>query len=256
MPIGAAAAAALGAGLSAAGTLGSQVGSLVGRKRQAKRANKWNIKQWERQNAYNHPRAQMQRLKEAGLNPNLIYGDSASGATGMADRPPTAEIPDANVNVGQIGDAMDHILKGQQIRLMDAQVNQTNAVTKSTMLKNVMQTLKNLEEQGRVPYYLTNAFNEAQLNDATQALQWVKVSGETGLYNARVDQIRQEIEVAIQTLKGKELENTLKRLHIKMRRVGLEPTDPLQWRAARAGLGELSKRKLPFGLNNLLSIFK
>jgi hypothetical protein len=34
----------------------------------------------ERERAYNHPTAQMERLKEAGLNPNLIYGSgSATG---------------------------------------------------------------------------------------------------------------------------------------------------------------------------------
>lgn len=31
---------------------------------------------------YNHPASQMQRLKEAGLNPNLVYGTGVVGATG------------------------------------------------------------------------------------------------------------------------------------------------------------------------------
>jgi hypothetical protein len=34
---------------------------------------KWALQDWERQNAYNAPAQQMQRYKEAGLNPNLIY---------------------------------------------------------------------------------------------------------------------------------------------------------------------------------------
>ncbi|MBQ3410774.1 MAG: hypothetical protein IJH30_03380, partial [Bacillus sp. (in: Bacteria)] len=36
--------------------------------------NEWNLAQWERENAYNSPIQQMQRYREAGLNPNLIYG--------------------------------------------------------------------------------------------------------------------------------------------------------------------------------------
>ncbi|AXH74373.1 MAG: DNA pilot protein [Microviridae sp.] len=32
---------------------------------------------WSMQNAYNSPAAQMQRLKDAGLNPNLVYGNGA-----------------------------------------------------------------------------------------------------------------------------------------------------------------------------------
>lgn len=34
---------------------------------------------WNMQNEYNSPQAQMQRLKAAGLNPNLVYGNGAEG---------------------------------------------------------------------------------------------------------------------------------------------------------------------------------
>lgn len=33
---------------------------------------------WHATNAYNHPKAQMRRFKEAGLNPHLIYGQMAN----------------------------------------------------------------------------------------------------------------------------------------------------------------------------------
>lgn len=38
-----------------------------------------NRKNWEMQNAYNHPRQQMIRLTESGLNPHLVYGTGAVG---------------------------------------------------------------------------------------------------------------------------------------------------------------------------------
>lgn len=41
----------------------------------------YNEELWAKQNEYNSPAAQMQRLKEAGLNPNLMYGQ---GTTGIA----------------------------------------------------------------------------------------------------------------------------------------------------------------------------
>lgn len=54
------------------------------------------LEDWNRQNDYNSPRAQMQRYQEAGLNPNLIYGQmqtaqpvrssSAGSAQGEAPR--------------------------------------------------------------------------------------------------------------------------------------------------------------------------
>lgn len=37
------------------------------------------VDMWNMQNAYNTPREQMQRFKEAGLNPNLIYGQGNEG---------------------------------------------------------------------------------------------------------------------------------------------------------------------------------
>lgn len=48
----------------------------------------WALDDWNRVNEYNHPSQQMQRLKEAGLNPNLVYG-SGSGASGMSNSVPT-----------------------------------------------------------------------------------------------------------------------------------------------------------------------
>lgn len=41
--------------------------------------NQYNLDMWNRQNEYNSPQAQMQRFQEAGLNPNLIYGQGTSG---------------------------------------------------------------------------------------------------------------------------------------------------------------------------------
>lgn len=38
-----------------------------------------NRESWRQQNEYNNPAAQMQRFKDAGLNPNLIYGQGSPG---------------------------------------------------------------------------------------------------------------------------------------------------------------------------------
>ena len=45
------------------------------------------LEQWERENAYNSPTAQMERFKAAGLNPDLIYGqqNTAGSAQAMND---------------------------------------------------------------------------------------------------------------------------------------------------------------------------
>lgn len=43
--------------------------------------NKYNLMQWHRENEYNLPVNQVQRLKAAGLNPALMYGNGADGLT-------------------------------------------------------------------------------------------------------------------------------------------------------------------------------
>lgn len=54
--------------------------------------NQYNIDMWDRMNDYNSPTAQMSRLSEAGLNPNLMYG---MGNTGNASKPAEMVAPNA-----------------------------------------------------------------------------------------------------------------------------------------------------------------
>lgn len=50
----------------------------------AAKQNDWNVEQWNRENAYNTPSAQRQRLLDAGLNPNLMLdGGDAGNARGL-----------------------------------------------------------------------------------------------------------------------------------------------------------------------------
>ena len=55
------------------GSLGSSLLTNSGQRKRQQTANRENVEFWNMQNAYNDPSAQMARLKEAGLNPNLIY---------------------------------------------------------------------------------------------------------------------------------------------------------------------------------------
>lgn len=87
-------------GAAIIGGLGSIVGSAIGANAQrqaniqnmqlAKYQNNWqtaendkawnrSIEMWNMQNQYNSPTAQMSRLRQAGLNPNLVYGSGVTG---------------------------------------------------------------------------------------------------------------------------------------------------------------------------------
>lgn len=59
-----------------------------------RRANESNVALWQYQAAYNSPTAQMQRLRDAGLNPNLAYGQVAESRMASA---PTMSAPEYKV---------------------------------------------------------------------------------------------------------------------------------------------------------------
>lgn len=77
----------LSAGINAGQGIMGMVQNRANRKHAIKMMDKqrnWALEDWHMQNEYNSPRAQMQRLQEAGLNPNLVYGQGVQGASGNA----------------------------------------------------------------------------------------------------------------------------------------------------------------------------
>lgn len=80
-----------------------------------------NLEQWQRENAYNSPRSQMQRFADAGLNPMLMYGQ---GSSGQAASSPQLEMPrlSAYTNYGDMGasGAVAAFQRGQQIEQMES----------------------------------------------------------------------------------------------------------------------------------------
>lgn len=78
----------------------NQIGNIIStamandaNERMQQQQNTWNLQQWEKNNAYNHPAAQMQRLKSAGINPDILYGQNAAGAMGNSPSPAPGSNP-------------------------------------------------------------------------------------------------------------------------------------------------------------------
>ena len=81
------------AGLNQGGNIISTAMANSANEDMQRRQNAWNLQQWDRNNAYNHPAAQLQRIKAAGLNPDLIYGQNASGIGGLSTSPAQGSNP-------------------------------------------------------------------------------------------------------------------------------------------------------------------
>lgn len=60
------------------------------------------IDMWNMNNTYNSPQQQMRRLQEAGLNPNLAYGNGTNNVASAPDAPsgqsPSGQAPQINAN--------------------------------------------------------------------------------------------------------------------------------------------------------------
>ncbi len=112
----------------------------------AKQQNAWNLEQWNRENAYNDPSAQMQRLRAAGLNPDLMYQNGAQGLQAASSPVMTAGEPAQPVDMSAyrnrktIGDV---IQQAQSTMLAQQQVKKLEADTTGQKLKNVEQDSQN-----------------------------------------------------------------------------------------------------------------
>lgn len=93
----------------------------------------WNEQMWNKQNEYNTPLAQMQRLKAAGLNPALMYSQGNVGNASDVKSYNRASVNPVNPYSGVQNAASvisQSIAAKQQLDLQDAQIAQANAQTK------------------------------------------------------------------------------------------------------------------------------
>lgn len=150
MPISAAAATAIGQGVT---SIGNGFMGWLGNMYQAKKQREANkdmaeyayskdLEMWEKLNAYNTPAMQMQRYEDAGLNKNLIYsqGQPGQAASSMPkynapSQPVANPIPAFPTVLDIIDRYQDYQIKNQQKDILSQQY----AIAKST---NIISQLK------------------------------------------------------------------------------------------------------------------
>lgn len=101
--------------------------------RLAQMQNQWNIAQWERENEYNSPAAQKARLKAAGLNADMMYGQGALSNVAASSPQLTSGAPASPMdwsslaNQANYGNVVNSFLDTQ---MKQAQIDNMNADTK------------------------------------------------------------------------------------------------------------------------------
>lgn len=141
------------------------IGNVFGnrsRRREAERQRKFDLDMWNRQNAYNTPAMQMQRLREAGLNPALMYGQ---GTTGNASNQPKATQPQIVNPLSSSG-----VASGVQLSLMNTQKN----LLKSSAFKNYADAAQSKATKNRIDAMLPNEVRDLQMASKVKAQQIVE----------------------------------------------------------------------------------
>jgi len=207
---------------------------------------------WSRQNQYNSPKEQMMRFKEAGLNPNLIYGQQtqspvvrSSSVEGYSPRAPQVDLGNAAaMGLQGLGTYQDTQLKDVQTNLVKEQIK--NAST-DNMLKQLDWAKKNIE----LPYAQQMAESNAQAlkiqNDQRLVdLEFSKLNNpirlETGQYqlNNLITDLATKVQsmnlskaqeaLAYQTIKNLKKEGVLKQLDANLKTQGIQPNDNVVFR--------------------------
>lgn len=140
-------------GTQAASTAGTGVANMLMYKRQrndnrqdATTAYQRSIDMWNMNNAYNDPSAQMERLKQAGLNPNMVYG---GGATTAASAPSAPQASSATPPRFQGVDALPALSMYMDVKMKQAQADlieeQKNNVIQRTANERTDGLLKTLD---------------------------------------------------------------------------------------------------------------
>lgn len=128
----------------------------------AEKEQQYNLENWNKENAYNHPEQQMARLRQAGLNPNLVYGRGADATAGSINKTsvnaPNLQAPmfDAAPLQGAINTGIQAY---NQTRATTASVDQTNSTialqAKEANLKQAELTKKAAETANLQQDYAT-----------------------------------------------------------------------------------------------------
>lgn len=134
----------------------------------AKYQNEQNIKMWNMQNAYNTPAMQMQRMQEAGLNPNLMYGQ---GTTGNASSAPDAMTPQMTkpdlsyqyvADAGKsVGDAVQSYIQAQMADASIKKIDADTALTRQNIVN--MQEDEKLKKLHQISMGFANSKSQKEL---------------------------------------------------------------------------------------------
>lgn len=236
-----------------------------------------NLAFWNMQNEYNLPANQMQRFKDAGLNPNLIYGQTnQAGPISTADfKQPQTGAPQFRSNALQMIDAIsnlevkqaqtdnlkaqnsvilqDAVLRAAQIADtqagtrrkdfdlgLDSELRQTSADARKELLRQ-MQVNTDVTLRKDVRDALITSSNLEEANERIQNL--VESRAYMKVQKAHTEEDRKRIRAQTAQIKKSidimMKEGAIKDLDVELARAGVRTSDPIWYRSIGLVLNSL-----------------
>lgn len=200
---------------------------------------------WNRQNDYNHPLQQMQRLKEAGLNPNLVYGKGADNTAQPIKNADVKSWSPETPNYSGFGNSItsyyDVALQQEQVKNIKAQ---RENMEMDTLLKTLDQTSKSIRnDKDLFDLNLSKELRDTTIQKVIEGVRGLKVGTDISLSQEARDaamhapnlekailgiaDISAGTKLKFQDLKNKHTQNLLDQAELVLRKNGISYGDPM-----------------------------
>lgn len=201
----------------------------------AKLQNQWSIDQWNRENVYNTPAAQRLRMAQAGLNPDLVYGNGAGQSLAASSPAMTAGAPSNPTSSEAFG--MRKTIGELFAESASAGESLSNIALNQASSRNTNQNTNNLKVEGNIltadlltraaQNELTIELGKSQiyLNHSIASLNHIEkelVSKNINLASASYDRLQEEIKNLVTAREGMEVDQLKNRFEIYARSRELE----------------------------------
>lgn len=209
---------------------------------------------WNMQNEYNSPAAQMKRLKDAGLNPNLVYGDGATATSAQqvkanaggqwSPQAPKWDVPAIANPLMQIYDIQntqqqtDNLKAAKEVSVQDAilraQQTMESAIRTSrsefdlnqakSLQPMVLEAAKQSLEKLKADTTFTLSENERKAAQNTQSLQ--KGVEEILLLKLAKSKTKEETEMIRQAIKNARVDEDIKKEDLRLKKQQVDSKAP------------------------------
>lgn len=212
---------------------------------------------WNRQNEYNSPKSQMMRFKEAGLNPNLIYGQMSNSPVVRSSSPSSYSPTAPQVDLGSaVTQGLSSMAQYQDTQFKQVQTDLVKQQIQNSITENSLKQLEWAERNIKLPFAqelarqsadalrLSNekAVQDIAYKSEANPLAIKQTTGQIDLLQKQIDQVVANTKLTTAQKLNTIKDGILKNYEIKIRSMGGNPNDPGYIKAIQPIINEGAKK--------------